>query len=148
MSSMSKYYTESWCIITLVDITKTNVRHGQGKARNQQRNHDTLLQVISMLSQPTPVFTYNAISFELVDKNTRNLFGNKHLVTNEMFNNLVCWQYLFGVDHRDVLGSNGERLREMLHNIPVITGLDENANIDPPVFNTMDDDERNTIILP
>ncbi len=39
--------------ISLVDITATGVTRGEGKQRNQQRNWETVLQTIGILTQPT-----------------------------------------------------------------------------------------------
>lgn len=138
---------ESWMILTLVDITKTGVQHGTGKQRNQQRNRDTLIQVISMLAQP-----YNIQNFDrFLVKHITNpwvKFGNRHIVADEFFNNLYCWSFAFSIEHVEALGTHGEQLITMLHNVPIITGLDENAIIDPPVFNTSDEQDTNTFIMP
>ena len=56
---------ESWNVWSLVDITGTGITVGNTKERNQQRNFETLVQTISMLTQPWSIMAPNMYSILL-----------------------------------------------------------------------------------
>ena len=148
---MLEQYKEIWAIKTLVDITKTNVVRGTGKLRNQQRNFETLLHTVNILSQawefggPPKRETWG--EFQKAFKDTGVAFGTKHEFSQEMMVDLNVWTWRFGVEHSEVFGKHGELLVNQLHNIPVITELDENCHLDVPVFDTQSTENRNVLII-
>lgn len=127
----------------MVDITETKEFRKSGKQRNQQRNYDTLVQTISLHTQPTET----AVPVVIDANEIINNFGSKHLFVKEMFNaKQKAWQWLFEVERTDVFGPGGKILADSLHNIPVIGGLDEDCILDPSVF-SLYGESKNTIIL-
>jgi len=148
---MLEQYKEIWHAVTLVDITETGALRGSSKARNQQRNFETLQQCVSMLSQPwglnTPVVkSFSSIHSQL--KDTGVTFGSKHDFSQELITDLNIWTWRFGIENVGVFGKrmHATNLEEILQNIPVITGLDENAVLDPPVFSFTPED-RNMLLI-
>ena len=139
------YYT----CVTLIDITKTDaVRHyDKGMfekqseyeiLRNQHRNWQTIIQVISLRTQPMyvsePVKTSEQ---ELVDFGTSFDIG-------------TYWTFQFGVEGEDVFdlpGSPGKVLLDDLHNVPIVVNLTEDVIIKPAIIDTLNDATKNTLIL-
>ncbi len=117
--------------VTLVDITATNVtRHKPGyeTARDQQRNWETVLQVIGLRAQPQLINGPICREYEL-DESTA--FG-------EMYYGLQkVWIFTFGVDHEDVFMVNNDPvggLDKDFAQVPVVCGLDETARFLLPIF--------------
>ena len=78
------------------------------KLRQQQANWETLIQIISLRAQPL----------------------NIHTSVNKK-----DWTLEFDVDVKDVYMKNGDRLgllKEDIENIPLLTGLDEQKNLENP----------------
>jgi len=148
---MLEQYKEIWCLMTLVDITKTSDIKGAGKTRNQQRNFETLQQAVGILSQtwslgPPKSWKLDQIHRQLKDVSVT--FGKQHDFTQEMGMDLTVWSWRFGIEHNDVFGYRGEVLLDQLNKIPIITGLNENAEITVPVFDTdYDSDGRNVLLI-
>lgn len=81
------------------------------KARNQQRNWETMLQIISLRALPT-------------------IIVNSFLVDSEK----KIWQFEFEVDNLSMLGSGPESLDALLHDaeqVPMIVNLNEAPGLDP-----------------
>jgi|11_taG_2_1085331.scaffolds.fasta_scaffold25175_3 hypothetical protein len=137
-----------YVVLTLVDITQTQEYKVQNKRRNQQRNYDTLVQTISLFTQPQPLSCVGGFVLDQLDSwHDDYHFGSKHQFTKEMFKlDQKIWLLQFAVEHDDVFGPGQSRLLDALHNTPVITGLDENAVLEPAVFSTQGDN-NNTLIL-
>lgn len=135
---------ECWSMYTLVDITKTGVVRGNSKERNQQRNYETVIQCVGMLAQPWEFASPDVISSADLESFVTN-FGSIHTFTNELVCKLNLWHWVFYVERPDVLGKQGELLLNALNNVPIITKLDENAVIDPPVF-SVKGDNTNVIV--
>ena len=122
-----QYYTG----FTLVDITDTGVtrsRPGQEKQRNQQRNWETLIQVLSLRTQPQEMDGPYINEYEIT---TDSIFGEmykgKHLV----------WHFSFGVEAVNVFKNNKSDyglLYEDFAEVPIIQGLDETARFMLPIF--------------
>jgi len=117
-------------IHTLVDITNTNVTSGGGLERNQQRNWETFLQVLSLRTQ-----LHNISGPELLANVHPTKFGlgfnhrNAHNV----------WVMEFVLEFDGVFGTPEDPfciLAEDFEKVPIITGLTETIKIDPPVFMT------------
>jgi hypothetical protein len=139
------YYT----CVTLIDITKTDaVRHyDKGMfekeseyeiLRNQHRNWQTIIQVISLRTQPMylsePVMT---VGQELDD------FGT-------VFDKGTYWTFQFGVEGEDIFDlptQPGKVLLDDLHNVPVVVNLTEDVIIKPAIIDTLNVDTKNTLIL-
>ncbi len=141
---------ESWSVWSLVDITGTGITVGNTKERNQQRNFETLVQTISMLTQPWSIMAPNMYSMPPVRpvmiKDWSN-FGDIHKFQGETITpELNIWHWRFAVEAEFVLGETGELITDTCNNIPVIKGLNENVTLDPPVFSNKKRD-RNILFI-
>lgn len=128
-----------YTIITTVDITPTGVRNKTNDEdwylkRNQQRNHDTLLQVISLRCQPHVIgideYPPGLIPWPV------NIEPSK------------LWVLSFEVDRTDVLGPNGELFLEDIKGVPIMTGLTETTPSFPQQFITSGPLKNITIYCP
>jgi hypothetical protein len=122
-----QYYTG----FTLVDVTDTGVtrsRPGKEKERNQQRNWETLIQVLSLRTQPQEIDGPYTNMYELQGE---SIFG-------EMFKGThTVWHFSFGVEAVNVFKdsrSDYGLLYEDFAQVPIIQGLDETARFMLPVF--------------
>ena len=122
-----QYYTG----FTLVDITDTGVtrsRSGQEKQRNQQRNWETLIQVLSLRTQPQEMDGPYINEYEITsDSIFGEMYQGKHLV----------WHFSFGVEAVNVFKNNKSDyglLYEDFAEVPIIQGLDETARFMLPIF--------------
>jgi len=117
-------------IYTLIDITNTSVTSGNGLERNQQRNWETLLQVLSLRTQ-----IHNIDGPELLSNVHPSKFG---LGYNHRGEHNV-WTMNFVLEFDNVFGTPDDPfciLVEDFEKVPIITGLTETIKIDPPVFMT------------
>jgi len=138
-------------IATLFDITKTNISRGYRpvlaqshstyhtekdwtKARNQQTNFETLVQVISLRANPFDISTPQECNVQL-DEFGYHMFKGK------------CWFFSFAVES-DALFRKGDNpvglLLEDLNNVPMIAGLNDEV-INSPHLVT--DQEQNNIYI-
>lgn len=115
---------------TLIDITKTNVltqSAEQQKQRNQQRNWETINQLLSLRAQLME-FTYlPMIAADVVEYS----FGINYTGTHNI------WSFDFAVEREDVYALNHDRygtLKDDFKLAPVILGLDETAHPPLPLF--------------
>tara|TARA_R110000803_G_scaffold31918_2_gene70690 strand:- start:388 stop:813 length:426 start_codon:yes stop_codon:yes gene_type:complete len=120
---------------TLVDITYTGVirpgSDGIAKLkRNQQRNYETLLQIIGLRAQP--------MLFEKPYCYVRTSLGN--FAFGSMYSeNHNVWVLKFSVEHPGVFADGVNPfglLLSDLSQVPVIAGLNETIDIAVPVFST------------
>jgi hypothetical protein len=95
-------------------------------SRNRQRNWETIVQVISLRSQPI-------VLNEPVLLSRQNLkdyeFGKAHSV-----NKTNVWVFSFGVENGTVYGNDNNKLywlEQDMNNIPIITGLSETQSFEP-----------------
>lgn len=145
-------YKETWYALTLVDITETDDLRGSGKTRNQQRNFETLQQSIGMLTQPWSLGPPKLRTFAALHSRFKDIgvtFGDRHDFTQEMISDLKMWTWRFGIEREQTLGGpNGDAslLEEVLQDIPIISGLDENCVLDPAVFSVRQED-RNILLI-
>ena len=152
----SKYPTDEggldyYTCVTLIDITKTDVvRHyikelGDDKAgyeikRNQQRNYQTMLQVIGLRCQA--VYLTDPVLFpdqDLAELGFGTNFTKEHV-----------WAFSFGVEQKDVFMTSSSPyglLLEDIHNVPVILNLTETAKIKTPMLDAFGHNTKNIIIL-
>jgi len=145
-------YKEVWFALTLVDITETGDLRGTGKPRNQQRNFETLQQCIGMLTQPWSLGKPTQRTFSDLHKKFKEIgvtFGQRHDFTQELVSDLNMWTWRFGVEREKTFGSGKgsyEILEQVLQDIPIITGLEENCILDPAVFSLREED-RNVLLI-
>jgi len=117
--------------VTLVDITATGVvRHTaeQEVARNQQRNWETVLQVIGLRAQPQLIEGPVVREFEI---DHTSGFGEMYQGTHKV------WMFCFGVESEDVFLLDGDPvggLDKDLAQVPIICGLEETARFMLPIF--------------
>ncbi len=75
-------------------------------SRNQQRNWETILQCVSLQTQPM-----NVSEPQIIKKKENKL-----------------WTFSFGIEHRGIFTKNDEQLgllKEEVHGVPMIVGLNE-----------------------
>ena len=149
---MLEVYKETWYVLTLVDITETGDLRGTGKTRNQQRNFETLQQCIGMLTQPWSLGNPTQRTFSDLHKKFKEIgvtFGSRHDFTQELVSDLNMWTWRFGLEREKTFGSgkgSSEILAQVLQDIPIITGLNENCILDPAVFSLREED-RNVLLI-
>ena len=116
---------------TLVDITCTNfVRRPKTKQekfqRNQQRNYETFIQLISLRSQPLIIQSPTKISNVDIDDYQ---FGEYYMPSVFKYD---VWKFQFDSEHLDTYGSGGTpvgSLNDEFDSVPVIGDLTETAKI-------------------
>lgn len=111
--------------ITLIDITATGITKGQSNARDQQRNWETVLQVLGLKTQPLvikhPVCWQNE---DLAYLDFGEFYEGTHSV----------WGFQFRGERDDFYTL--DQLHEDFDQVPVILGLDETARFMLPIFHT------------
>lgn len=117
---------QSWVCVTLIDITNTGIKYGNSKERDQQRNWETVLQVLGLKTQPMikdlPVMLGN-INVSKVNY----LFGEFYEGQQSL------WAFNFYCEHNIY---TLEQLQEDFEQVPVILGLDETARFMLPIFHS------------
>ena len=120
-----------YIIYTTVDITPTGVINSNNRLepdyehrRNQQRNYDTLCQVISLRAN---IHKPN-VSVDLIDS-IPAIFPNP--VLPDSYN---VWSFEFWCDRENVFGENHSALIDDLHMVPIVPALDETVPQFPPYF--------------
>ena len=114
-------------IITLVDITRTIPTRDEPdrKKINQQANFDSLIQTIGLRS--------------IIDWNIDPVMSTGTLpVVNR--GKASHWIWEFETEQTDLfLDADGPTglLTKDLHGVPIITGLDDSADLTPPAFITL-----------
>lgn len=123
-------------IYTTVDITPTGINATNTTQfddyqlkRNQQRNFDTLCQVISLRSNihNTSVLTYQY-------HNTPESGYGIRFTDPNLPEYITIWQLKFFCDRQMVFGENHEALYNDLHMVPVVPALTETVPQYPPYF--------------
>jgi hypothetical protein len=114
---------------TLIDITPTGViNYSQQNEfkRNQQRNWETVQQILSLRTQPTILETDDFIA-DLKDFNFGvNYTGQHHI-----------WTFKFGVDYADIYQEGPDKFGLVKYDFkitPIILGLTETAKLEIAVF--------------
>lgn len=109
--------------LTLVDITETGVTKGQGQERDQQRNWESVLQVLGLKTQP--VIVKNPVMFVAEDMANFD-FG-------EFYQGLQnVWAFQFTGERKDF--TDVKQLEEDFNEVPITMGLEETARFMLPVF--------------
>ena len=115
--------TQRIMITTTIDITPTGVRNKSDDPdwllkRNQQRNYDTLVQVIGLRTQPL----------------TESCHREKSSWVDWDGVDVDAWHLEFTVDRSDVLGVKGELFLKDIDGVPIVPGLTETIPSFPPQF--------------
>lgn len=113
-------------VYTLVDITSTGILNNDLSVktqRNQQRNWETALQVISLRNH-CKILAHPS-SPQIVAVNLHN-FGS------DFVGDQRCWKFIFETE----LEQNVETLNKDFDSVPVIVGLSETVQLTKPVFAT------------
>ena len=111
---------------SLVDITETGVIRGESIERDQQRNWQSILQVLSLPTQPHIIIPPKIMEHEELEQYK---FGEFYRGRHNM------WAFKFTeLDHA------GHYTLDLLENacdeVPMILGLNETARMMLPVFHT------------
>ena len=115
---------------TLIDITETNELTQsveQQKQRNQQRNWETINQLLSLRAQ---LLEFNYLSMVSADV-AEYAFGVNYEGTHNI------WSFDFAIEHEDVYVLNHDKfgvLKDDFKIAPIILGLDETATPPLPLF--------------
>ena len=126
MNTDQLYYYQCY---TLIDITPTGVTSHDSKhefTRNQQRNWETIQQIISLRTQPNILETNN-----FVDNVAGYGFGINYTGQHKI------WTFKFAVDYPDIYKEGPDifgLLRYDLKITPLILGLTETACPEKPIF--------------
>jgi hypothetical protein len=119
---------EKFTGFTLVDITATgDVRGHDQHRRDQQRNWETVLQVIGLRAQPVELQEPYSWVMPVEHWEFGDFFAGEHRV----------WVWLFAIEHVNAFASDlgpTALLEESFEQVPVIQGLDETARFMLPIF--------------
>ena len=122
--------TYHYTAYTLIDITKTDILVNSidnQKQRNQQRNWETVYQLLSLRAQLL-TFDYLGKVVDDVDKYSFGIdYTGKHAI----------WKFEFSVEREDIYSLDHDRygtLKDDFKIAPVILGLDETAKPVLPLF--------------
>lgn len=118
---------------TLVDITPTNARRGNGDnfAYNQNQNFLTVIQTIGLR------VNLNIVSEPTREKRSAKEFGTKYKGQHNI------WEFLFEVEYAEALTL--DMLQSDFDLVPVILDLSETAKMKNSIFRTTDSSEKNII---
>lgn len=115
---------------TLIDITETKVLTQsveQQKQRNQQRNWETINQLLSLRAQLLEFNYLSMVSADVADY----AFGINYTGTHNI------WSFDFAVEREDIYAVNHDKygaLKDDFKIAPIILGLDETATPPLPLF--------------
>jgi hypothetical protein len=125
---------------TLFDITRTNVSKRRGvlenennyeMQRSQQSNFETLLQIISLRSQPEDISDTVKESFD------KAMWGKTYALSKQV----SCWTFDFTVHHAAVFNDSIHELGNLLSDcegVPMIVNLSEMKGLVPQLCNNAD----------
>lgn len=120
-------------LTTIIDITRTDVLRGSSKERNQQRNWETVLQVLGLKTQPRigegPIIL-DSMNFKS-KSGLKQCFGEFY---HDMASEQRVWAVKFDSEHTDVY--TPDQLYQDFDQVPIILGLDETARFMLPIFNS------------
>lgn len=117
-------------LLTLVDITATGVVRNNGNndlERNQQRNFETVIQILSLRTQPHIIKPP-----ELCNRMYFHKFGDMYLEEQHK-----VWSLPFTADYPQAYANEISPVGNLLKDfeeIPIITGLTETACFMLPIF--------------
>jgi len=114
---------------TLIDITPTGVINYSPQnefKRNQQRNWETVQQILSLRTQPTIMETGNFVD-DVIGYNFGINYTGEHKI----------WTFKFGVDYADIYQEGPDKFGLIKYDFkitPVILGLTETVQPELAVF--------------
>jgi hypothetical protein len=114
---------------TLVDITPTGQIVYSDKyelERNQQRNWETVQQILSLRTQPEIISTSHSVA-DVKDHHFGINYYGEHKI----------WSFTFGVEYRDIYTDGPDifgLLRSDFKFTPIVSELTETAIFNKPVF--------------
>lgn len=114
---------------TLVDITNTGVTQQVSKQRNQQRNWETILQLLGLRSQ---ILAYTQCSSK--EDPIHYEFGNNYSGSH------MIWIVNFTVEFSEIYKVANDPVGQLImdfNQVPIITGLDETATFPVPLLYTV-----------
>lgn len=118
---------------TLIDITDTGVYRQSAEnslERNQQRNWETVLQIIGLRTQPLNIRS---------PINPQKVSLSIHQFGSFYSGSQMCWKFVFRVENPYVLGPEDNPitfLEQDFDKIPIISGLNETIALPDSVFYT------------
>lgn len=118
-------------IKTLVDITSTGVRHRNNKPSLQQNNCDTVIQTISLRTNPDRIKIYSK------NENCNEFFGTEYSELQKV------WYLEFEPNIEN--STSLEILQEDFNKVPFIQDLDETVNFIYTYFLTYDKQYKNIV---
>ena len=116
-------------IKTLVDITETNARRGDGDAYKQQQNFMSALQTIGIRANPSNIKV-------TCQEDSTAEFGSKYKGKH------TVWTMLFEIEYG---GTSVDMLVEDFDLVPFIDNLQETAKFEKAIFFTKDSKNKNII---
>lgn len=115
---------------TLIDITQTNDRtSSDAKTRNQQRNFETVTQVLGLRTQLLSLSTPQISDVDITGSKFGSNYTGHHFV----------WAFTFGTEQEGVYALKDKlfgTLENDFTNVPIILGLSETVHISIPTFCT------------
>jgi hypothetical protein len=135
--------TQSYTIYTLVDITNSGVTNSKSTnthGYNQQQNLNTLLQVISLRSQPIEIQVSKLIAQDVVKYGFGKQFSGLHTV----------WQLDFISEHSNVFSKDTNSVYLLEHDcdgVAFTAKLDETINFKINTFEAFNKDTVNIRFL-
>lgn len=128
---------ECYCGFSIVDTGVTGARYpnsypwtgrnglvlhdhdSYARARNQQRNFDTLLQIIGLRSQPLEI-------------SSPLMLDNADALPSTLIKNIPIWYFSFEIESADIWQEKGDDLallRQDSDGVPMLTGLGESPAV-------------------
>ena len=111
--------------MTLIDITETGVIKGAGQGRDQQRNWETVLQLLGLKTQP--LIIKSPVCF--INENLEYFeFGEFYHGSHSV------WAFQFRGERDDFYAV--DQLEEDFEQTPIVLGLEETARFMLPIFHS------------
>ena len=130
---MYLYYIYTTIDITLTGVYRSNPKDSDGEhRRNQQRNLDTLRQVISLRA----VYYKDECRLLPASSDLIQYAGLIDYFEHEHGQEFNLWEFKFEVDREDIFGPHCELLLRDLNYVPIVPGLDSTVPAFPPMFIT------------
>jgi len=122
-----------WKIITVIDITNTDAnKHDENNKKHQQANYNTMLNTASLRCNIEPISCKEQVG-DITDLG----FGTS-LTDKQRY-----WEFEFQHEFEGALTL--DMLESDFDLIPILTGLNDTANINNPAFRTKDTSDKNII---
>jgi hypothetical protein len=126
-------------LYTTVDITPTGVNANSKSnnnldynlRRNQQRNCDTLCQVISLRAN---LHKTKVISYQIYNAPTAHTHQKLFFPDPNLPDYITVWKLQFYCDRQMTFGESHEALYNDLHMVPIVPALSETVPQYPPYF--------------